>query len=445
MNRMRAVNTFSLATIVTMGVLIGGSAVGYAQPSTIQQSERILQPSGETAEHDSFGSAVAIGGNTMIIGAFNADGNEEGAGAAYIFDRIGNNWVQTAKLFAPDGKAERQPSPPFPPDEFRSDSFGLTVAISSDGDTVAVGAPRHNHTGNAANTGAVYVFQRVNGAWSQEAELFSPHPNGFDHFGDAQDFGGLSVNGNMVVVTDEGNSFAVPGAVDVFTRTNGTWALSTQLFVPDDPFFLPSSLAFDGHTLAVGSDTSDSPSVSFAGTVYVFRLNGDRWSGPLTLSAADGTSNGTFGYSVSVSGGTIAVGTNAGPGNTSQSGSAYVFEKQDGAWIQSAKLVAADGMDGDGFGGAISVSGETVLVGAVSHTPAAPGAFDAGAAYVFQPRDGHWTQIAEVSASDGISGGQYGLGVAVRNNTILIGAFGQHPPVEGYPGGEAYVYRLGDD
>lgn len=415
-----------------------------AQTNTTQQTELILQPSGETAEHDSFGSAVAISGNTMVIGAFNADGNETGAGAAYVFDKIGGMWVQTAKLFAADGHAELQPSPPFPPDEFRSDSFGLTVAISEDGDTIAVGAPDHNHTGKASNTGAVYVFERVNGAWSQQAELFSPHPNSADHFGDAPDFGGIGISGDTIVVTDEGNGLALPGAVDVFTRANGAWTFSTQLFVPDDPFFDPSSLAFDGRTLVVGSDTSDAPTVSFAGAAYVFRLDDGQWSAPATLAAADAISGGSFGFSVGLSNNTIGVGARFGPGATSQSGAAYVFAREGDTWIQKAKLIAGDGVDGDNFGASISVSDQRVLVGATGHTPP-NGSFDSGAAYVFQPRNGTWGQIAELFASDGISAGEYGMALAIQNDTISIGAAGQHPPVEGYPGGETYVYQLRDN
>jgi hypothetical protein len=67
----------------------------------------------------------------------------------------------------------------------------------------------------------------------------------------------------------------------------------------------------------------------------------------------------------------------------------------------------------------------------------------AGAAFVFQPEDGgKWRQIAEVSASDGLAGGDFGIGVAILDNTLLIGADEQHPAGEGYPGGEAYVYRV---
>src|SRR5262249_28519243 len=153
-------------------------------------------------------------------------------------------------------------------------------------------------------------------------------------------------SGNTIVVTDQVNGRG-NGAIDVFTRADDVWSLTTQLFVPNDSFFFPSSLAFDGRTLAVGSDKSDAPTAGFAGVVYVFRFSEGQWSAPVTLSAADATSGGTFGYSVSLSGNTIAVGAAFGPGATAQSGAAYVFVGEDGLWTQIAKLNAADGVDGD--------------------------------------------------------------------------------------------------
>ena len=124
----------------------------------------------------------------------------------------------------------------------------------------------------------------------------------------------------------------------------------------------------------------------------------------------------------------------------------YLFAGKQGVWKQKAKLVSNDGMDGDPFGsfGTIAVSGETVLVGADSHATAATGLL-AGAAYVFRPKGGGWSQIVELTASDGVSSGFFGGNVAIQNNLLLIGASGQHPQVDngqGYPGGEAYVYRL---
>jgi hypothetical protein len=421
-------------------LLLVSALPAHAEATNIQGSEKILQPAGDTAEHDSFGSAVAISGNTMVIGADNADGNEIGAGAAYIFDKINGTWVQTAKLFAADGKAE--PVVGFPGD-FRTDAFGLSVAIS--GDTVVVGAPQHAHTGLGANSGAVYVFQRINGVWSQQAELFSPTPNGLDQFGAQIGSGGVGISGNTIVVGDSGSFSGANAGVDVFTRINGSWTFTTKLTVPNDGAILPARVAIDGNTVVVGSTLSDAPTgVLFAGAAYVFRFSDGQWSGPVALAAADATSSAQFGYSVSLKDNFVVVGAITAGGATTQSGAAYVFARDDGVWRQKAKLIASDGLDSDNFGVSVGVSGQTVLVGANTHTSSpTTGVMFAGAAFVFQPEDGgKWRQIAEVSASDGLAGGDFGIGVAILDNTLLIGADEQHPAGEGYPGGEAYVYRV---
>ncbi len=420
-----------LGAVAALLVVVSGFPA-LAQDARIQQSEQILQPGGDTVEHDSFGSAVAISGNTMVIGGFNADGAEVGAGAVFIFEKIDDTWVQTARLFASDGKAEPVPNVP---GDFRSDAFGANVAIS--GDTVIVGAPQHTHPGLQRNAGAVYVFQRVNGAWVQQVELFSPTPFAEAFFGSEPGFGGLGISGDTIVVGDEG-SFAV----DVFTRENGSWASTATFTVPDDFSFVPTDVAIDGNTVVVGSTNSDAPAAPFAGAAYVFRLVEGNWVEQAELTAADATSAAQFGWSVRISEGVAAVGANRGPGATPQSGAAYVFARRDDGWSQVAKLSADDGQDFDNFGASVAVSGRTVFVGASNHTPPTTGTSGAGAAYVFQPRDGGWEQTAQVAASDGIPGGDFGTSVAVLKDTLLVGADLQHPPVEGYAGGEAYTYRL---
>ena len=446
-----ATRSIKCTAMMMAGLLaLAGAGPAQADASRTQQSEQILQPGGDVAEHDTFGTGAAINGNTMVIGAENADGNEVGAGAAYVFEKIDDSWVQTAKIFAADGHATPLV---FPPGDFISDSFGQSVAISEDANTIVVGAPGHRHLGGPA-AGAVYVFQRVNGVWVQEAELFSPIPNSLDSFGEAQgatNGGGVAISGNVIAVSDAGNprlfdpvtgNSTAPGGVDVFTRINGKWTLTAQLTVPADLFLTPNSLAFDGSTLVLGSIASDAPSASGAGVAYVFQLNGSTWSGPTALTASDATSFAQFGNGVSVSGNSIAVAANFAPGATAFSGAAYVFVNEKGVWRQKAKLFANDGQDSDSFGQSIAISGMTVVVGANNHTPPA-GVFGSGAAYVFRPGDaGGWRQIAEVFASDAIGGGGFGDSIAIRGNTLAVGADAQHPPVEGYPGGEAYVYRI---
>ena len=430
--------SLGIAAAIVFFVSTAAVRPAHAQATRIQQSEVSLVPVSDADEHDSVGSATAISnsGNTMVVGAENADGAQVGAGAAFVFDKINGNWVRTASLFADDGRAV-----PLPDGKFRNDSYAESVAISADGNTVIVGSPNHNHSGQG-NTGAVYVFQRMKGVWSQQAELRSPNPSIFDFFGAGQGGGGIGISGDTIVVTDDGNFTSIPGSVDVFKRINGVWTFSTQLLVPGDFNFVPSSLAIDGNTVAVGSSFSDAPNAFFAGVAYVFRFDDGKWSAPVTVAAADATTGGSFGLSVSLSGNTLAVGANTQPGTTAQSGAAYVFSSDEGKWTQKAKLMASDGLDFDNFGCAISVSGQTVFVGADLHTP--PANSVAGAAYIYQNADGIWRQVAELAPSDtAISGGgEYGIAVAVGNNTLVVGADQARPAPEGYNGGEVYAYRL---
>jgi FG-GAP repeat protein len=418
--------------LLAVAFLIPGARPALADPAHIARTERTLLPSGDTVEHDSFGVAVAISGNTMVIGGFNADGAEVGAGAAFVFEKSGNTWVQTARLFAADGKAEPVANDP---GKFRSDAFGSAVAIS--GDTVVVGAPQHTHPGLQKNAGAVYVFQRVDGEWVQQAELFSPTPFAEAFFGAEPGFGGLAISGGTIVVGDEG-AFTV----DVFTRDIGGWGAATQFTVPDDFAFVPSDVAIDGGTVVVGSPGSDAPGAFSAGAAYVFQRVGADWVQQAELTAADAAPGAQFGWTVRVDGHLVAVGANRAPGASDLSGAAYVFaERGEDGWSPQAKLQAADGVDGDNFGSAISLSGHTVLVGAQNRAPVS-GLEAGGTAYVFRAREGGWPEIAELTASDGIPQGDFGVAVAVQNEVLLVGADGQHPPVEGYAGGEAYVFRL---
>src|SRR5262249_47394307 len=114
--------------------------------------------------------------------------------------------------------------------------------------------------------------------------------------------------------------------------------------------------------------------------------------------------------------------------------------RANGGWSQEAKLTASDGADFDGFGQSVSVGVARLLVGAFGHTTPAGHPF--GAAYVFARNQGKWSQIVELMASDAIDAGFFGGSVAIQDNTLLVGAFDQHPNVEGYAGGEAYVYQL---
>ena len=261
------------------------------------------------AAGDEFGISVAVDGDTILVGAHQNDSNK---GAAYIFTRFrgvwgnapfsGNHRVETAKLVAAGAAAD--------------DEFGISVAL--DGDTAVIGA-RQDDTRN----GSAYVFTKVSGVWSQKAKLIASDGAADDEFGIS-----VAVDGDTIVV----------GA--------------HQENANDD----------DDDT---NNDVSDS------GAAYVFAKVSGVWSQKAKLLASDGAANDEFGISVAVDGDTIIVGANltnhidSGGNAVNDSGSAYVFTRDSaGGWSQKAKLTASDAAAQDRYGYSVGVSGDTIAVGA---------------------------------------------------------------------------------
>ena len=210
----------------------------------------------------------------------------------FIFEPVHDKWVQTARLAASDARNQ--------------DDFGNWVALSEDGNTLVVAADRQTLPSVlptfGRSAGAVYVFQRVNGAWIQQAELFSPTPAAFGGFGTS----GAGISGNTIAVIDGGgraNDFT-PG-IDVFTRVNGTWQLTTTLTVPEEFRFSPVSLAMSETTMVAGNLDDD---ISLGGSAYVFKYEDGKWTRRATLQPADPALGVSFGIGVAIDGNLIALG-----------------------------------------------------------------------------------------------------------------------------------------
>jgi hypothetical protein len=160
----------------------------------------------------------------------------------------------------------------------------------------------------------------------------------------------------------------------------------------------------------------------------------DPWIQQAKLTASDGGFNDQFGASVSISGDTIVVGA-----RYDDSYSAYVFEKPGGGWsdmTQTAKLTASDGASNDQFGHSVAISGDTVVVGARAHD-----GFK-GSAYIFEKPGGGWsdmTQTAKLTASDGAPSDVFGHSVAISGDTVVVGADGDN--VTYVDQGSAYVFE----
>lgn len=364
----------------------------------------------EAAPGDEIGSAVAIHGDTAVVGAPLSDLAGLDAGAVFVFERQGGAWVQQATLLSPA-----------PADH---EVFGISVAIH--GDRILVGAPRA--TLYSLLPGSVYSFVRSSGAWAPEARLLPGDPTSRDAFGAS-----VALFGERCFVGCPRKAFAgVPeiGAVYSFLRTGGVWGQQQKILHQDinnyDRF--GATVAFDGATLIAGS-TGDDVMGTDAGAAYVFHQNGNHWLQHAKLMPAPGSDFQRYGSHVAVAGDVVAVGKAT---YVQQPLTVDVFERTSfpGPWVHVVALSAGDGHLGDGFG-SVALDGMTLLVGARGWSMT-------GAAYVFARTSAGWTQIHKMVASHGAANDQFGSAVALDGTHLVIGANLADPA--GTDSGAAYAF-----
>jgi hypothetical protein len=369
---------------------------------------------------DEFGKQIAISSNggTLAVGSWNEnsgatgingdenDDSAQDAGAVYLFNRtISGDWRQQAYIKASNTDA--------------GDQFGSGIALSADGNVLAIGAVHEgsNATGingdqgnnGAENAGAVYVFIcDTTGEWHQEAYIKASNTDPWDSFGMSV---ALSADGRTLVVgahlensaaagidgDASNNSLAYAGAVYVFSRdTGGAWRQEAYIKAsnPDrgDTFGGFNALSADGNTLVVSapleasaaiginSDQNDNGAIN-AGAVYVFTRNSNaQWRQQAYIKAENTDEEDQFGrrLALSIDGNILTVGApyedssttgiNNNPDNNSayNAGAAYLFIRSSGRWRQRAYIKASNTDDEDLFGFSLSLSadGHTLAVGA---------------------------------------------------------------------------------
>jgi len=453
-----------------------------------------------TGANDWFGYAVALSadGSTLAVGAYLEDSSAMGvggdqanngardAGAVYVFTRAGSTWSQQAYLKASNTDA--------------GDQFGVAVALSADGSTLAVGANQEDSNAmgvggdqadnSASQAGAVYVFTRAGSTWSQQAYVKASNTDAGDFFGLAI---ALSADGSTLAVgafsedssamgvggVQTDNSATNAGAVYVFTRAGSTWSQQAYLKASNtdvgDEFGWAVALSADGSTLAVGAYLEDSNamgaggdqannSASQAGAVYVFTRAGSMWSQQAYLKASNTGAGDYFGYAIALSadGSTLAVaalfedsnatgvGGDQANNSASQAGAVYVFTRAGSTWSQQAYVKASNTGASDRFGWAVALSadGSTLAVGAYLEASNAMGAGGdqadnsasaAGAVYVFTRAGSTWSQQAYLKASNTGAGDRFGEAVALSadGSTLAVGAFGEDSNAMGVGGDQA--------
>ncbi len=472
-----------------------------AMDSGIQQLAYLK--ASNTGPSDWFGHSVAIAGDTMVVGASledsnatgvnNADGSidsENGSGAVYVFIRNGNSWDQQAYLKASNTGA--------------GDEFGYAVAIS--GNTIVVGAPHEDGNGSGVNlgdqsndqessSGAVYVFTRTAGTWAQQAYIKASNTEFNDRFGKS-----VSISGDTLVVGayledssaigtgigEVDNSEENSGAAYVFTRSTGEWTQQAFLKASnaEGTDYFGFSVAISDNTIIVGAQNESSNATevdgdqnnnltSSSGAAYIFTRAGNSWSQQAYLKASNSGFSDRFGYSVAISGETVAIGAyledsnDTGVGGTgandlaSSSGAAYTFTRSAGVWAQGQYFKASNTDNSDLFGFSVSISGDILLVGSRLEDSNAQGingdgsndlASSSGAAYSYIRQAGSWSQPTYIKASNTGENDKFGLAVAVSGSVLLIGASNESSNATGINGnqennaaeqsGAAYIFNI---
>jgi len=235
--------------------------------------------------------------------------------------------------------------------------------------------------------------------------------------------------------------------VRAFERSDGEWTLQTQLLADDadEGDFFGSSVALSGDTALVGAPGDEDPNGEQAGSAYVFGRDDGGWTQRAKFAPENGDGEDLFGTAVDLAGGTALVtAVHDEDSNGEQGGSAHVFEQSDGGWEQAAKLASGDGAEGDEFGWAIALAGETALVGARRH---AGNGEDAGAVYAFDGSDSGWEQAAKLVPEDSGEGARVGTSVALDGGTALVGAPGDATETDdgNAETGSVYGFALGED
>ena len=360
------------------------------------------------AASDSFGLPVDVSGDIAIAGANGKDDNGLNSGAAYILERdsVTGDWSEKVKLLASDGA--------------QGDSFGSFVSIS--GDTALVGAGLTDD--NGTDSGSAYVFVRNpgDGTWSEQAKLLPTDGKAGDKIGLA-----VSLSGDLAAVggrlADSSN-----GAVYIFVRdaSTGSWTQEAKFWESNSAFLqqFGDAVAVQGDTLVVGS-SGDADKGQYAGAAYVYVENSvtGNWELQQKLLASDGVASDRFGSSVSISGDFIAIGADEDDGSATNTGAVYLYEWNSGTanWDQKQKLVAPDAAGSDFFGFSVSLEGNNLVVGSHYDDDDYTGS---GSVYVFERNSstGVWEQIQKLLASDRSTNARFGQSVSLSGDNLVVGA-----------------------
>ncbi|MEN8162870.1 MAG: hypothetical protein ABFS37_01970 [Acidobacteriota bacterium] len=400
-----------------------GSAFAFTLVGGAWQLQQRITPTYQGAE-DHFGESVDLHIDTAVIGAPDREVIlSTDAGHAYIFTRSGTSWTQAADLTASDAG--------------HGDHFGKSVSFRSP--FALVGAPDDNHA-SGVDAGSAYAFTETGGVWSQQQKLVATDGEAGDRFGAAVDWcGGMAFIG---APDDNHGMLGIDaGSAYIFQLTTGTCFQDEKLLAPDGAIsdHFGSSVAIGG-TALVGSPFDEGPNVTNTGSahLYLYDYDGGSWGHEEILYGHWGTGQffQAFGTAIAVDADTMVVGT-----PSSEFQSAHVFVRDGDHWALQQEMFSQQGyFFDDKFGGAVDISGDTMVVGAYNGSTSA---IDySGRAYIYiriSTISGPVWELQQIlEPSDAATGQRFGESVTIEGDTVMVGS-----PERSGGGGVYYFSRAG--
>ncbi len=341
----------------------GSAYVFYDNNGTWIQQAKLIPSDGEVDDY--FGCSVSIFDKKIIVGAYGKDESEEDCGAAYIFKEDNGSWIQEKKLT--NQSLEKY------------DCFGYSVSIFKN--YAIVGAIGDDE--NGTNVGAAYVFKYENNTWYNQVKLMPRH---LYHIKNANFGYSVSISNDTVLVgSNKYNSYPEEaGAAFIYSNSDDSWKLISKIesLDPRPYYHFGTSVKVNYENVMVGSTGyNDVINNREVGCVHslIYKDTNNLLDKKIILANDLGNYD-YFGCSIDIFQNFSVIGAKGKDNFAKNSGSAYIFFKDDDCWIQDAKLSASDGEIDDYFGCSVSISDDFVLVGAEGNDE---NGLDSGAAYLF--------------------------------------------------------------
>jgi len=312
------------------------------------------------------------------------------------------------------------------------DNFGKDVAVQDD--VAVIGSPYDDATGGT-DSGSAYIYRREGPDWVYHQKIEPGDPEGGAYFGYS-----VEIIDDMIIVgavSYENRGMAFVFRYDSYTDS---WLEEDQLRPVDnvgsDGF--GSCISASGRYMAIGA-WMDSDVATDAGSVYIYEYEDSiqTWVELTEFYASDGSEQEWFGERLDMDGDYVVVGLYKDDPNGYRSGSAYIFQRSGGYWLERKKLIPADGAEDSYYGSDVAVSRDTVLVGAEADWD---GTKRSGSAYVYTGSGTSWTLQQKLTDPDGNHWDYFGRGVDLDGDTALIGARYHDIDGDAYGTGAVYIY-----